>query len=143
MEMPRTALLAWAMLPLAVVMYDSSCFQDFATGRLYRTKYEVCNGHAGNELVELTNVSLSAPYHRRLRRHVFWRLNQVHICIAGRAGNLTGAVPFLQNAASGIPPLIPINFNFCDMNKDTCNNMEPACGSSRQGCQMAKLDPFP
>ena len=146
MEMRRPAPLAFALLLIAalaaIVVADSSCFQDFSIGRLYKTKYEVCNGHADNEFLELMNVSLSAPFHRRLRRHVFWRLNVVHICLAGRVGNLAGDVFFLQNAASGVPPLIPINFNFCDMNKDTCTNMEPACGSSRPGSALVPGQEF-
>ena len=149
MEMPRPDLLAWAILLKAALATisaaNSSCFQDFAIGRLYRTKYEVCSGHdnsTDSEFLELLNVSLSAPFHRRLRRHVFWRFNQVQICLAVRAGNLAGDVPFLQNAAYGIPALIPFRTPFCDMDKDTCTNMRPACGSSKPGSAIVPGQEF-
>ena len=55
---------------------------------------------------------------------------QVQVCLTGRANTLTEKVTHLQNAAFGyvLFPLIPLDSPFCDIDKNTCTNMEPACG---------------
>jgi len=116
---------------VSTVAGDASCFKDYAIGRLYKTKYEVCNGDntVGSEFFELMNVSLSAPYDRRVGRHVLWRNNQVQVCLTARANKLAEKVSFLQNAAFGyvLFPLIPLDSPFCDIDKNSCTNMQPAC----------------
>jgi len=116
---------------VSTVAGDSSCFKDFAISRLYKTKYEVCkeSNTVGPEYFELMNVSLSAPYDRRVGRHVLWRNNQVQVCLTARANKLAEKVSFLQNAAFGyvLFPLIPLDSPFCDIDKNTCTNMSPAC----------------
>ena len=41
MAAPAALLLAALV---STVAGDASCFKDYAIGRLYKTKYEVCNG---------------------------------------------------------------------------------------------------
>merc|ERR1712045_66985 len=74
---------------------------------------------------QLMNVSLSAPYDRRVGRHVLFRNNQVQVCLTAKANKLTEEVRFLQNAAFGyvLFPLIPLDSPFCDIDKNTCTNM--------------------
>merc|ERR1712045_159592 len=64
---------------VSTVAGDTSCFKDYAIGRLYKTKYDVCKGDntVGSDYFQLMDVSLSAPYDRRVGRHVLFRNNQV------------------------------------------------------------------
>ena len=121
---------------VSAVAVDASCFADYPhqqwglverVDRLYKTKYEVCNG--GSEFFEVMNVSMSAPYFRDVGRHVLWRNHRVQVCLSGRANKQMENVNFLQNAAFGHVhfPLFPINSPFCDIDKNTCANMQPAC----------------
>ena len=127
------------------------------------------------------NVSLSAPYDRRVGRHVLFRNNQVghlivlsfyhpfrycgtqpgqilldpitlrcdysfqvQVCLTAKANKLTEEVRFLQNAAFGyvLFPLIPLDSPFCDIDKNTCTNMQPACGSKKPGVALSPGDEF-
>jgi len=126
------ALAALSLFALAsVATADDSCFKEFAIAKLYKTKYEVCNGDNSiqSDFFEIMNVSLSAPYDRRVGKHVLWRNHQVQICLTAKATTLTKEVAFMQNAAFGYVhfPLIPITSPFCDVDKNPCTNMKPAC----------------
>lgn len=131
---------------VSTVAGDTSCFKDYAIGRLYKTKYDVCKGDntVGADYFDLMNVSLSAPYDRRVGRHVLWRNNQVQVCLTAKANKLTEEVRFLQNAAFGyvLFPLIPLDSPFCDIDKNTCTNMQPACGSKKPGVALSPGDEF-
>ena len=56
-------------------------------------------------------------------------LLQVQVCLTARANKLAEKVTFLQNAAFGyvLFPLIPLDSPFCDIDKNSCTNMQPAC----------------
>jgi len=112
-------------------MAANSCFEEYAIGRLYRTKYEVCKGdnNSKSELFELMNVSMSAPYDSGVGRHVLWRNHQVQICLTGKATTLTKEVAFMQSAAFGDVYFaqFPITSPFCDIDKNPCTYMKPAC----------------
>jgi len=143
------AALLLAALVLAVEG-SNSCFEDYAISRLYKAKYDVCSESntaiselAGTEFFEIMNVSLSAPYDKRVRRHVLWRNHQVQVCLTGRANTLTEKVTFLQNAAFGyvLFPLIPLDSPFCDIDKNTCTNMQIGPKNDQKCMADAALQP--
>ena len=135
---------------VSAVEGNNSCFADYAIGKLYKTKYEVCSedntAHselAGAEFFDIMNVSLSAPYDPKVGRHVLWRNHQVQICLTGRANTLTEKVNFLQNAAFGYVyfPLIPLDSPFCAIDKDTCTNMQIGPNNNKKCSADAALRP--
>jgi hypothetical protein len=70
--------------------------------------------------------------------------HQVEICISGKATNLVQPVVALQNSAHGIAHiiLIPINTPFCEISKDGCLDMTPACGSKEVGMAIVPGQDF-
>merc|ERR1711978_401905 len=135
---------------MSAVEGNTSCFADYAISRLYKTKYDVCSEEntasselAGTEFFEIMNVSLSAPYDPKARRHVFWRNHQVQVCLSARANTLTEKVTFLQNAAFGyvLFPLIPLDSPFCEIDKNTCTNMQIGPQNDQKCSKDAALQP--
>merc|ERR1712038_1839790 len=135
---------------VSVVEGNTSCFADYAISRLYKTKYDVCSKNntaiselAGTKFFEIMNVSLSAPYDPKVRRHVLWRNHQVQVCLTGRANTLTEKVNFLQNPAFGyvLFPLIPLDSPFCEIDKNTCTNMQIGPQNDQKCSADAALQP--
>merc|ERR1719414_2181303 len=90
------------------------------------------------------NVSLTAPYHLERKRHVLWRDHQVQVCISARAKTLTQKVTFLQNAAFGYVYLfgvLPLDSPFCDIDKNTCTNMQVGPQNDQKCSKDAALQP--
>jgi len=136
---------------VSAVEGNSSCFADYAISRLYGTKYDVCSDEntpsselAGTEFFEIMNVSLTAPYHLKAKRHVLWRDHQVQVCLSARAKTLTEKVTFLQNAAFGYVYLfgvLPLDSPFCDIDKNTCTNMQVGPQNDQKCSKDAALQP--
>jgi hypothetical protein len=51
---------------------------------------------------ELFNVTMTAHFDRRVKRHVLFRNRQVQICVSGRATNLEASTPHIQGRDSPI-----------------------------------------
>ena len=67
------------------------------------------------------------------------------MCLSARANTLTEKVTFLQNAAFGYVQLpllgLPLDSPFCDIDKNTCTNMQIGPQNDQKCSKDAALQP--
>ena len=135
-----------ALLTEAAATVDS-CFKD---PWLQKANYSTCPGNK----FTLDIVDISTTYHTKLHRHVLFKNDVVSFCISGKATGVPGDVLYLQNSVHGSVrvkldiPLLGnvldqgINTPFCDIDKDGCTQLTPACGSIKPGVALVKDQEF-
>jgi hypothetical protein len=70
---------------------------------------------------------------------------QIEICISGKVSpDLPHPVKAVQHSCHGVAYiiLIPIPYAFCDIVKDGCLDMTPACGSKEEGVALVPGQDF-